>query len=436
MVKTPLIRGRKGMQTTAPTRLELNNSDLDESVVLYAQMTPIDENAAGAVSSVVTVQVVPPPGPGGLLPTSDGRGQRMTDITAFISRMTRQHPAARVDKDHHSEPTSPTFRGSTAAGGWLSNYRMNEFGGVDVDMQLGDEMRESLRKKEYRYVSPAYKIKPNGEIVGLSSLALTNTPNLPLEAPTLHAAQRREAALAAREAVLDRRVMESARNAVDRAIQTNSIAPHQRDYFLGTIEQHAEGIDAWLDAFEMFLNTTGTAAATPPVANFAAPRGYELPSGERVALHNRISEYSRAHAISYRDAMAQLPGEMVSCAPFPVGVDLNAKAGYEQVKARIEHVLTKAQQTRGDGLMARAQRTAEIAEEFAAAGRWPKAFAAISATKEVLHAIDMLNKGDSRHAEHWLNWPPPTPETVGATFAEINMLGWSIDPDTGEWVAP
>ena len=135
--------------------------------------------------------------------------------------------------------------------------------------------------------------------------------------------------------------------------------------------------------------------------------------------------------------MRNCPGEVVSSGPFPVGtVDLNAKAGYEQVKASIEHIQAMATQTRGDGLMGRAQRTAEIAEEFASAGRWVKAFTAITATKEVLHAIDMLNKGDPRPAALWLNWPPPTPETVGASFAELNMLGWSIDPDTGEWVAP
>ena len=86
--------------------------------------------------------------------------------------------------------------------------------------------------------------------------------------------------------------------------------------------------------------------------------------------------------------------------------------------------------------MGRAQRTAEIAEDFASAGRWGEAFTAIRETEQVPAAIDDLNKGDSRRAEEWLKLLPPTPETVGKSLPQLEIDGWTCDRETGEWTAP
>ena len=230
------------MQTTAPTRLELNNADLDGSVVLHALTLPISANAAGAASSGVTVQVVPPPGPDGLLPGRDRRRQRVPDVRAFAAKLNRQDPKARVDTDHRSEPASPTFIGETAAGGWLSNYRPNSDGGIDADMELGEDLRGRLRRKEYRYISPAY-------LLGAGRRGYGTLEHRPGQQPQLSRSMPRHctACNAARprsRCERPRSVAGSWSCARQRGRYGDSQQHHrldiQRDYFLDTIEQHAE----------------------------------------------------------------------------------------------------------------------------------------------------------------------------------------------------
>ena len=398
------------MLTTAPTRLELNNSDPGESVVIMQTLTlPIAAHAAASAASSVVVQVVPPTGPDGFLPSRDGRRQRVPDIRALADRMNRQGTAARVDTDHRSEPASTTFAGETAAGGWLSNYRVNSSGGIEASMELGEGLRARVRRKEYRYVSPAYLISSDGVILGLSSLALVNNPNLPLDAPTLHSLQHREARLAEREAAADRRDTELARNAVGSAILNNAIEPHQRDYFVNNITSHRDGIEGGIDAFEMFLNTGGTAGAMTPAPPITMPFGCEVRS-ERVTLHNRISGHARTHGISYRDAIARGAGGGVSTGPIPVGVDLNAKAAYEQLASEIEQAVGEIHMIPGEGLLSRAKKCIEIARAFASAGRWRPAVAAISQAGEYVRANDGLMAGRPRRADRMLGGAEPTPD--------------------------
>lgn len=315
--------------------------------VINAALLPLDLNAFGAEGAPpapVALEVIPPPGPGGVLPVKDGRRQRVTDAGALVAALNAQASAARVDFDHRSEPGSPTWERSTEAEGWLSNYRLNHRGGIDADVELGARALERVRAKRYRYVSPALLIDADDVVVGLSSLALVNNPNMPLAAPSIHSESDMSGdtdpkALQARIEDLEKQLDTSrtatvtllanaAAQAVERAVTAGRITPAQKDYHLDSIKSHKDGIEAGIAAFNAFSGSgtdaapgsidTGTLArrvgptGTPPGAGggttpaFPVPHGWSPPSEERLALHARISEHARARGISYRDAVVEL----------------------------------------------------------------------------------------------------------------------------------
>ena len=392
--------GGGGMQTTKPStgdpRREAAmwgvefNSDPHRSVVTHVLTLAISANAAGVASSTVTVQVVPPPGPDGLLPARDGRRQRVPDVRALAAKLNRQDPKARVDTDHRSEPASPTFVGETAAGGWLSHYRPNSDGGIDADMELGEGLRGRLRRKEYAYISPAYLLGRDGVVRGLSSIALVNNPNLPLDAPTLHSMQ------------------QDAVDAVDAAVLNGRVAPATRDYFLSIITRNRDGIAAGLRLFEGYLNTQFEAEIDANAAGLRVPHGYCVRSGERLALHAKIEQISRSERIPYREALRRCPTGAASTVPTP---DLHAMQAYEQMKPQIDAALTRISAIPANGLLAAAKKCLEIAEMFAEAGRWGPAVRAVEFAKTRLKASDdLVFRGSLRAAKRLLDEPEPTPD--------------------------
>ena len=127
----------------------------------------------------LTMEVIPPPR-GGYLTGRDGRRYRVKSMAALAAAIGAQAVAPRIDFDHRTERTSPTFAGSTRAEGWLSNFRVNGNGGLDADMQLGDAVAMAIGRGEYRYLSPALTHDSAGEVTGLSSVALVNDPNFDL----------------------------------------------------------------------------------------------------------------------------------------------------------------------------------------------------------------------------------------------------------------
>ena len=101
-------------------------------------------------------------------------------MAALAAAIGAQAVAPRIDFDHRTERTSPTFAGSTRAEGWLSNFRVNGNGGLDADMQLGDMATAAIMREEYRHLSPALTHDSAGTVTGLSSVALVNDPNFDL----------------------------------------------------------------------------------------------------------------------------------------------------------------------------------------------------------------------------------------------------------------
>jgi len=83
-------------------------------------------------------------------------------------------PELLVDADHAS-----CGGGSTRAYAWASNLRVST-GGLYADFKFTDEGAKAVNSREFRFVSPVFDVAENGEIAALSSVALTNKPNLPV----------------------------------------------------------------------------------------------------------------------------------------------------------------------------------------------------------------------------------------------------------------
>ena len=319
--------------------------EADRVVVLHALHAPLPELPAaveGEEAVVVRAEVLPPATAEGLLPTSDGRQHRLSDPAALAAALNAQAIDVRVDFDHQSEPLSPTFHDSTAAEGWARSFRANARGGIDAQVTLHAEAARRLRGGAYRYLSPALTLSPQTrEVAGLSSIALTNSPNLPLSAPEVHtnmdptthatptpdtAAQlaAREAQLTQREQAAETLLLHAATRAVEQAVAAGQILPAHRDFHLTTIQSHKDGIEAGLTAFHAFVGASadadgvdlhalgartlqsrvgprGTPRSAPAVPAVPVPAGYQ-PAEDQLALHAKIADHAKARGIPFRDA--------------------------------------------------------------------------------------------------------------------------------------
>lgn len=95
-----------------------------------------------------------------------------------------------VDWEHSSEIKAPEGEPAPAAG-WVSDMEAREGGAVWGRVEWTPRGEESVKNREYRYLSPViiYE-KVAGRIKGISSVGLTNRPNLHLNA--LNSAQQKE----------------------------------------------------------------------------------------------------------------------------------------------------------------------------------------------------------------------------------------------------
>lgn len=300
-------------------------------------------SAPDADSAAPRAVVLPAPAAaGGELPTLDGRTQRVPDPALLADTINGQPIEVRVDADHQSEPISPTYHGSTHAYGWLRDFRAESDGSISAEFHLMDIGAALLRSRAYRYLSPALLLREN-EVVGISSVALVNNPNLLLEAPAVHnetstqpdeqqssaaadpPAGDREAALNQREAALNQRELRAAEAAVDRAVGSKRILPAQKEFMLNSIRRHPQGIAPGLAEFETAIGAAGVSSAAadldrrtgptgaPPSAPTSpavvGPVGYRPSDNqERLQMHARIADHARSQKIAYRDAVVELHG--------------------------------------------------------------------------------------------------------------------------------
>ena len=311
-------------------RFALHAADDRQGKDLHAFIGEIPAVADGDESNEQIVDVLPPPGADGLLATKDGRQYRVSDPAMLVERLNAQMPEVRVDFDHQTERQSHTYRGSTAAEGWVSQFRVAANGAIQAVMALSAYALHRVRSREYRYLSPAMWYGKDGEITGFSSLALVNNPNMPLPAinddagATAEDLEARETQLQAREEAADKLMMNAAERVVDTAINEKRLPPAQKEFCLNAIKAHTGGVEQGIEAFakafpaeaetpalnqlDRRVGPRGVPAGTGSAAGteFATPLGRTMVDQDQLAMHSQVTEHARKQGISYREAVLQL----------------------------------------------------------------------------------------------------------------------------------
>lgn len=114
--------------------------------------------------------------PLGTFPHPDG--EQLCTREAFDALVAKWHedgePEILVDFDHASETGGPT-----EAAAWATNLTSDE-DGLHATFRMTDKGAEALSATRYRYLSPAWYVDEEGHPTELSTIALTNRPNLPV----------------------------------------------------------------------------------------------------------------------------------------------------------------------------------------------------------------------------------------------------------------
>ena len=114
--------------------------------------------------------------PLGTFPHPDG--EQLCTREAFDALVAKWEedgkPEILVDFDHASETGGPT-----EAAAWATALRSDEEG-LHATFRMTDKGAEALSATRYRYLSPAWYVDDEGHPTELSTIALTNRPNLPV----------------------------------------------------------------------------------------------------------------------------------------------------------------------------------------------------------------------------------------------------------------
>ncbi|MEQ9864019.1 phage protease [Pectobacterium aroidearum] len=111
----------------------------------------------------------------------DGRAWRLTNPATVAEVFKQQGISLVIDYEHSTEVAAPNGVESPAAG-WVEDVQVRDDGSVWGKVDWTIKANNSIVDKEYRFISPAFLHTPDGDIIRLSSVALTNKPNLTLTA--------------------------------------------------------------------------------------------------------------------------------------------------------------------------------------------------------------------------------------------------------------
>lgn len=118
--------------------------------------------------------------PGGAFTGRDGRSW-VNDNPAAVMSASFRYPKLPIDVEHATEIKGP--KGEEApAYAWIDALRINDDGGIDAHVVWTPDGQSLIRGKKYIYYSPAFFNNAAGQVTRLSSVGLTNKPNLYLPA--------------------------------------------------------------------------------------------------------------------------------------------------------------------------------------------------------------------------------------------------------------
>jgi len=128
--------------------------------------------------------------PAGTFSGRDGRGPYHAGDKAKLERiaaMTRRYAGGTdilVDYEHQSRNSQENGKPAPAAG-WVKEVQARD-DGLYGRVEWTANAAAAIKGREYRYVSPVYFHKPDGDILALQSVALTNVPNLDMVEISAH----------------------------------------------------------------------------------------------------------------------------------------------------------------------------------------------------------------------------------------------------------
>jgi len=114
--------------------------------------------------------------PAGPFVGRDGRRYRLDDPPALAAALNATGADLPVDWEHATELLAPLGQRADAAA-WLSDFRADPEG-MTAAVAWNAQGADSVQSRGYRYYSPAYYVAADRSITGLSSVGLTNKPNL------------------------------------------------------------------------------------------------------------------------------------------------------------------------------------------------------------------------------------------------------------------
>ena len=120
------------------------------------------------------------PGPGRTWKLSDEQGRK---IAAELSAIAARTPVV-IDYEHQSRNSQENGKPAPAAG-WVKEVQARD-DGLYGRVEWTANAAAAIKGREYRYVSPVYFHKPDGDILALQSVALTNVPNLDMVEISAH----------------------------------------------------------------------------------------------------------------------------------------------------------------------------------------------------------------------------------------------------------
>lgn len=91
-----------------------------------------------------------------------------------------------MDFEHKSEVGK--IDSDTRAAAWIANLAIDDERGLVGDLKFTDEGADAVANRRLRFLSPVWPLDEEGRPTHLKSVALTNTPNIPV-APVLNKAQ-------------------------------------------------------------------------------------------------------------------------------------------------------------------------------------------------------------------------------------------------------
>ncbi|MCL1857325.1 MAG: phage protease [Kiritimatiellaeota bacterium] len=121
--------------------------------------------------------------PFGEFPNVNSEGEEVVQVcdrAAFEAVAAAFEPEMLLDVDHASE-----FGGSTEAAGWIQSVRVDDRQGLMGTIRFTTYGAELVNERRYRFKSPAWSLGADNRPAALTTVALTNRPNLPI-APVLN----------------------------------------------------------------------------------------------------------------------------------------------------------------------------------------------------------------------------------------------------------